>query len=242
MNKKIISKFVLILLWIIVTVSCSTAKKDVVQSIEKRPLIWELTNGDSSIYIAGSIHIAPDDIYPLDDIYYELLGQSDHFVMEADIEYATTDPGFQKFVIDRALLPEEDDLINYVDKIHAEELNTILSPFNMTFDQIRPFKPWMVTTIATEFLAQERGFFSGNGVDRHLFAVAKEIELDTLFLESAESQIVMMDTNSLEYQKSELLNLIHDPKGLDETFNSLINAWKIGDTNAIYTIMTTEGA
>ncbi|QEN03675.1 TraB/GumN family protein [Thiospirochaeta perfilievii] len=241
MNKKITKKLVLILLWIIVTASCTTTKKDVAQSVEKRALLWELTNGDTSIFIAGSIHIAPDEIYPLDDIYYESLGQSDHFVMEADVTYAGTDPDFQKFVMERALLPQKDDLANYIDKDNIEVLNEILSPFNMNFNQIRIFKPWMVTTILTEFLGQELGFYSGNGVDVHLQNVANQIELNPLYLESAESQIVMMDSNSLEYQKFELLSLLEDKNALKETFNGLMNAWISGDTEAIYKIMTSEG-
>ncbi|WP_187759686.1 TraB/GumN family protein [Thiospirochaeta perfilievii] len=218
------------------SISCSSTADKVLKGNDVRPLLWELKNGDRSIYIAGSIHIAPGDIYPLDDSFYQAIENSDHFVLEADASLTTT-PEFQKFIIETSLLPDNDDLANYVDENHRRQITEILTPYNMTFEHIRIFKPWMVSAVISDYKTKEFGYSSENGVDIHLQAVADEMGLDTMYLESAESQILLRDSYPKEYQIAELISTIDNVNTFGDYYENLISAWKLGDTKRIKNII-----
>ncbi len=226
-------KYLITVIYIVFTSSCLSAT-DVVKDQNSGDLfLWELTKGGSTIYLAGSVHVASADMYPLNQEYYKALNSSEYFVMEADV--VGIDQGvLQALTLEHALFSGGDKLSDYLDDLYIEKLNnTILNQFNMTIEHIDGFKPWFVSTMISALTLQVNGLNPDNGIDIHFQDIANEKGMNSLYLEKADDQIKMISSFPMEFQLNELKNLIDDYDNLMSLVTEITTSWSAGDLSVM---------
>ena len=55
-------------------------------SLFSKSFIWEVSDGDSKIYLLGSVHIASEEMYPLASAIEDSYKKSDALVLEVVID------------------------------------------------------------------------------------------------------------------------------------------------------------
>ncbi|MGL1890796.1 MAG: TraB/GumN family protein [Spirochaetaceae bacterium] len=221
-------KIVLVSLLLLLVFSCKTAENK--ESIDNGTMfLWELKTEASTIYIAGSVHVASPDLYPLNKEYYTAIENSDNFVMEADIGEGNQD-SILAYTMERAMFSGGDSLSNYIDDDFRDKLiHDALSKFGIPYSGVEVLKPWFLSTMLTVLTLQADGMDPENGVDQHFMSIAKSEGLKQYFLESAEGQIDMISSASIEKQVYELKKVVDEIDMILDSINELFTAWKLGD-------------
>lgn len=74
------SPFTFLFLWLIFFSSLGFSQ-------EKKHMAWEVTSDKGeTAYLVGSVHIVKPELYPLDDLYYNLLNKSDLVAFEVNLD------------------------------------------------------------------------------------------------------------------------------------------------------------
>ncbi|WP_334020906.1 TraB/GumN family protein [Alteromonas sp. S015] len=193
--------------------------------------VWKVSNGEDVVYIGGTIHILPISEFPLPDAFSTTYEKSDTIVLEAELP-APTDLAAQRKIM--AAVAYEDGL-SLKDELSEETygaLNTYLSAFGATADQVASFKPGMVVSMLVAIEAQ-RNQLAGEGVDAYFNQLAKRDGKTRDYLETLDFQIQMM-ANMGEGEEdrfiSETLTTLPE---LKELLTQTIKAWRNGDTEEI---------
>ena len=71
--------------------------------------LWEIENGKNKVYLLGSIHIMPEDTYPLDEKIETAFEEADILVVEVDITKIDQEK-VQAIIVEKACYKEGKNL------------------------------------------------------------------------------------------------------------------------------------
>ena len=193
--------------------------------------VWKVSNGEDVVYIGGTIHILPISEFPLPDAFSTTYEKSDTIVLEAELP-APTDLAAQRKIMAAVAYEDGQSLKDDLSEETYGALNTYLSAFGATADQVASFKPGMVVSMLVAMEAQ-RNQLAGEGVDAYFNQLAKRDGKTRDYLETLDFQIQMM-ANMGEGEEdrfiSETLTTLPE---LKELLTQTIKAWRNGDTEEI---------
>lgn len=193
--------------------------------------VWKVSNGEDTVYIGGTIHILPISEFPLPDAFSTTYEKSDTIVLEAELP-APTDLAAQRKIMAAVAYEDGQSLKDELSEETYGALNTYLSAFGATADQVASFKPGMVVSMLVAMEAQ-RNQLAGEGVDAYFNQLAKRDGKTRDYLETLDFQIQMM-ANMGEGEEdrfiSETLTTLPE---LKELLTQTIKAWRNGDTEEI---------
>jgi uncharacterized protein YbaP (TraB family) len=194
-----------------------------------RSFLWKVSSGPRVLYLAGSIHALPPDMYPLDAAYQRAFDAAGALVEEIDL--STAEP--------MSLLPilmakgRYSDARTWEQAVPADTATQIRARLDGTMPGIstllRPMKPWVITLMLTALTIQGAGFDATLGVDKHFFDRARAANKPVVGLETAESQLDRFDTMTEDAQAQMLRATIEDLRSADTELKEIAAAWKRGD-------------
>ncbi|MFC1887696.1 TraB/GumN family protein [Candidatus Cloacimonadota bacterium] len=193
-------------------------------------MMWEVENGSNKVYLLGSIHVMPEDVYPLDEQIEAAFEQSDILVVELDpgkIDQAE----MNNLIISTGFYPEETSL---KEEIPEELYNSIVPKFQemgMTEAQFSRFRPWFVSISLGMGALQKLDIKAGKGIDMHFLDKAHEKQLTILDLETPTAQMEALSSMQEDTQIDYLQYMIDDYDNINEGFNEMLTAWKTGDAD-----------
>lgn len=193
--------------------------------------VWKVSNGDDVVYVGGTIHILPISEFPLPDVFTATYEKSDTLVFEAELP-DPADLAAQQKMMAAVAYQNGQSLKDELSEETYGALNTYLSAFGATADQLASFKPGMVATMLVAMEAQ-RNQLAGEGVDAYFTQLAKRDGKTRDYLETLDFQIQML-ANMGEGEEdrfiSETLATLPELKAL---LTQTIKAWRTGDTEEI---------
>ena len=206
--------------------------------------LWEVERGDGTggvAHLLGSVHMAEDPL-AFDPAVESALSDAQALVLEVDpaqlepaeMAQLTVELGYftDGRTLDQVLGPELWQAL-------SERAATLGLPAAM----FRPMEPWLATMTLQTLAIQREGFDPEQGVETTLTRVATEEGKPTLGLETAESQVALLDSLPFELQErmlSEFLSVSPDDDESDEQLSLLIEAWRKGDTDLVEAAVFSE--
>ncbi|MFO7810263.1 MAG: TraB/GumN family protein [Candidatus Delongbacteria bacterium] len=169
---------------------------------KKGNFLWQINDGRDSIaaYLLGSIHIVPDDIYPLSDRIIKAYQHSDHLAVEADIN----SPDAKKIgqlAMNRGLYTDGSSLTDELDKDTQTKLTHLLEYTGILgIEQAKMMKPWLLAMTLQQLLIVKKGYDPSNGIDMYFLRSAQRSEKNIFELESAEFQLDLISGFSDQIQ------------------------------------------
>ncbi len=195
------------------------------------PLLWRVEGGAASIYLYGSIHIAPPEALPPPMIVRQAFSEADVLVTEVLI-----DDGLES-ELTAALLTEGrlgDDLVlrDLFADAEWELVSERLAALGLAPSDVERMKPWVVDLIVTDLSTLPLGFSAENGLDVYFARKALARGMRQIGLESVAEQIEVLSGGSLEEQADALMVSIAE---LDSpgAILDLYGAWRNGDVEAL---------
>lgn len=197
-------------------------------------VMWKISDGDSELYILGSIHVGDDAMYPLDEEIYAAFDESEALVVELD---------------QRKL--DQQTAMKYMLDMSGKKLSEKISPENfqkisqtlgmlMPLEQIEMLKPWAAGLTMQMMKMQQVGMNPSLGIDMHFLEKADKKKLPIEQLETAEFQFSLFD--KLGENPDALLMYLDEEmeKKMGETIKAMTTEWSEGDIDDLKAIIDAE--
>ena len=204
-------------------------------------MFWKVkdSNGNDKVYLLGSIHVVPDDLYPLKKDIEDSFKNSNYLVVEADaanIDMAKV----QQLTMQHGMYSAGNDLkSNIPEKLYNRLAEELKKTGMFTIDLAATMKPWLISLTLVQLQLMQMGLNMENGVDMHFIKMAKD-KKEILELESAEFQIELLSGFSDELQVEFLKSAVEESPNIKEKFDNMLDAWKKGDTKKLVKIIKEE--
>lgn len=199
-------------------------------------LLWQAVRGGSTIYLLGSVHIAQESIYPLNDYIEDAFARATRLVVEVDI--TNVDQAvLQKKVMERGMLPAGRSLRADLAPDAARKLEEKLQAHGLPASGFDRMQPWLAYLVLSELDLSLMGYEAGNGVDLHFLGRAGDREV--MELETADFQLDLL-SGFTDQEQRELLTEYLDETGLEEETHELFDVWYAGDEERLSALIAEE--
>jgi uncharacterized protein len=203
---------------------------------QERSFLWKVSQGESSIYLLGSIHYLRKEHFPLRPSILDALDQSKRLVLEIDLDSlspATT----QRVTLEKALYGDGTTLAQNLDPDTYRLAAERAAQLGLDIKVLSPMKPWFVALTMTAFKLRQLGLDAALGVDRQLAERAKRSGKPINGLETFEFQLDIFDRLSKREQEMMLRETVAELERLDHNIARIVQAWLDGDGAALEKLM-----
>jgi uncharacterized protein YbaP (TraB family) len=201
------------------------------------PALWKVTQGDTTIWLFGSIHALPPGI----DWFHGPVRAAFDGSQELVTEITDTDPlEMQRLVLARATLPQGESLramlTAELKTSYEKELGNLGLPAQ-TFDG---YEPWYAAIALSTLPLSRTGYDAKYGVEQVLDTRAKQLGHPHGALETAAYQIGLFDSLPLDAQKHYFAEVIDKLPTVTDDLAQIVAAWRMGDADGLAALMNSE--
>jgi uncharacterized protein YbaP (TraB family) len=200
---------------------------------QPHPLLWKVSDSNSSVYMLGSFHLLKTSDYPLSPavdaafvdsakVCFEIPAQDENAIEAAQAMQKTAVRKDGKTLL-QALAP----------KI-SSQLQSYARAKNLPVESLQGYKPWFVAVLLLMLESQAMGLDPQLGLDHHFMNRATAAGKATCALESAEAQIALFDGLSNHQQEQLLEETLGEVRDFQQQMQELHTAWRNGDEAALY--------
>jgi uncharacterized protein YbaP (TraB family) len=186
---------------------------------------WTVKSPTATVHLVGSIHLAKPDLYPLNPKIEAAFGQSQALVVEVDVG-RQADLAQQMMV--KAAYPAGDTIDKHVSAELLQRADAQLGKSGLGLVMLAQFKPWLIAQTVLLMELQRLGFSPTHGIDMYFLQKARGNK-KILELETADSQIDLLNSFSDKEQELFLLYTLNDLENIEKNLNEIIDSWKQGD-------------
>jgi uncharacterized protein YbaP (TraB family) len=224
---KLCRRLVLGLLWVAIL-----AAGPPVLARADEPTIWSMKGARGEVLLLGSVHLMRSEDYPLPtniDAAYE---QADRLVME--LSEGEIDPlEMQGLVMRIGRLQGGLTLAQVMGAGNYARATALADDLGYPLDLLDSVKPWLAAITIMNLHSINLGYRPELGLEQHLAARALRDGKPILGLETAEFQLRLFDGLSDATQSKLLLQTLAEASVMDDQLNTLISAWRRGDSAAL---------
>ncbi|GMO31672.1 MAG: hypothetical protein Ta2B_12770 [Termitinemataceae bacterium] len=219
--------YVILGLFVASTFSCAsiTAKKTV-----KESSVWEISDGENTVYLAGSVHILPKGT-EIPSAFKKAFALSNAVVFEADVSQLESDPKTRLSLRTKMILPKGQTLKTTLKNDSYQKLSDACKLLGLSVEQFERIKPSVVLNTLGTLQLQQFGF-TEKGVDFYYEDRAKKAHKKMMFLETNNFQInllmTMFDDKIDEYISYALEDLKKDKSETEDDLARMLSDWTNG--------------
>lgn len=196
--------------------------------------MWEVTNGDGTVYLLGSIHMLRPETYPLDDAIYAAFDASTVAAFELHLDSLEA---AAPLMMTRGVYQDGRTLSDVLpDSLH-DELAARLTEVGIPMAAAASMKPWLAALTVSALTMQRAGFEAAQGIDRHFFERAQAAGKRVTAFETIDLQIRVFDAMPEAEQIAFLQATLDDLDGVVAMIDESTALWKRGDAEAIGAMM-----
>lgn len=192
------------------------------------PLLWKVSDADSTIYLLGSFHLLKASDYPLPREVETAFADAERVVFEVAPEELAS-PEVAKLTLAAARYADGRTLSAVLPAGLRRKFADLLATQGTTLAQFETFEPWFVNLTLVMSLSNAMGFSAEHGLDQHLMRKAAEAGKPTAGLETVAAQMRALDGTPMSEQVGALTDFIDDPAETREMLEQLHIAWRRGD-------------
>lgn len=197
--------------------------------------LWEIESDGNRLLIMGSVHFLRSGDYPLPAEIETAYKNAARLVMEIDMDdldlmqaqAMMTDMGVSK---DRTLSQA-------IGEESYAEAQKLAGPIGIPLNLFDAFEPWFAALSISQVRMIQLGFDPAWGVETQLTQRAQRDGKSISGLETLEEQLGFMDTLDMDTQRLFLLESLREANEVDEEINTVVSAWKSGDTDTLETML-----
>lgn len=253
MKKKLFKLFlVLIMLFSFVGCGKTEEKKEESPKVEinnNDALIWEVKSDTATIYLVGSIHVANDDTYPLQQKLLDAFAISDAIAVEVDVVALQEDMELMTEISSMMIYTDGTNLTNHISDELLSIFNDYVEQYGVSgfsseyIELLYMYKPWVLYSLISNDVILDAGFEAESGIDMYFINQAKENGMEIIEVESAKFQYDMLDSFSLELQEFMLKDSLETSRDSSVmSMKLMLSLWEEGDVEAFEILLNEETA
>ena len=193
--------------------------------------VWRVRDGNSEIYLAGTVHLLRQQEYPLPEAFEQAYDMADRLIFETDIG-GMSDPGLQQRMQQALTYQDGRTLSAVLNAESYEALNAYVRSVGVPMAVIQSFKPGLLISTLSVLEFQKLGF-TPQGVDAYYFMRAMGDGKPRGELESLDEQIAILSAMGEGYESEFVLYSVRDFGRIGESIGRIVEAWRAGDMTAL---------
>lgn len=193
--------------------------------------VWKVSNGNSHLFLAGTIHVLSAEDYPLPSAYDKAYQGADTLVFETDI-HALKQPNFQRQLQSVMMLQNGDKLHQYLNKTSFTRLNDYLTQHGIPYHQVENFTPAALSIFLTLQVLSELEM-TEEGVDLYYANKAQQDGKTQGWLETLEEQIALLSRLNQIEANIMLCYTLEDVSTLPSAMDKIKQSWRSGKLEAL---------
>jgi len=203
-------------------------------------VLWTVEGQHNTVYLLGSIHVLRTSDGGLPQVADAAYADAEQLVMEIDMDEAAAEPLALVGSMQRAAtLPAGQTLRGVLGSDYAHVQAQALEA-GVDLAALDGYAPWFVALTLMTLELAKRGFDPALGIEQTLAARASTDHKPITGLETAEQQFAVLSSLPLPEQKRFLLMSLEEAGRMDEELESMLTAWRTGDTDKLETLLTAE--
>jgi len=199
--------------------------------------VWKISKNNDHVFIGGTVHILPEEEFPLPDEFMNAYKNTDEVILEAQLP-DPTDMAAQQAMILQMSYSEGQSL----QKVLKPDTYKLLAKYFevMGFDvaQFNGFKPGFIVSLMA-IIELQKADISGEGVDAFFETLATKDAKKIDYLETAEMQFTMLSELGEGYEDEFIKGSIELNSSFTDFFQHTLDAWRSGDAKSLETLINT---
>ncbi|MDF1862845.1 MAG: TraB/GumN family protein [Verrucomicrobiales bacterium] len=207
--------------------------------LPSRAPIWKLTDKDSSVYLAGSVHLLREKDLPIPAAFDLVYEKADELVFEIDMK-TMMDPATAVKLAELGTLPEGETLSEKLPEEVMNKLTTYLEQVGMPTAIFDRFSPGMAFITLGSIEAVRSGANPELGLESTYYQKCLQDNKPSRGLETAEYQISRFNEIKVE-TIAELIEVTLDDAEIGSAaLDEIVSAWKSGDPEKIAELVVSK--
>lgn len=203
--------------------------------------VWQISDDDSTVYLAGSVHLLREKDLPVPKIFDEVYEESDEMVFEIDMA-KMFDPETVMEVQKLGTLPEGETLSDKLDKETVSKVHGYLNSRGLPQGLFDRFTPGMVYLTLSSLEATRNGARPDLGLEAQYYQKSLDDGKPSRGLETTKYQMSRFEQFTTEEIETLLQKALEDIDETPELLDTMIAAWKSGDMDALGQLVVEETA
>lgn len=205
------------------------------------PVLWQLSDDDTVIYLFGSIHALPEDLDWRTDTMNAAFEGADAFCVETDADGKADE--YRAYIRQFGYFPPGEYLSDHLSDEEMQDIYDIADRLEISRDYFNQMKPWNVMFDLSQRVNEHLGLVPDFGVEFTLLPEARETGKTICEMESPFDTVTSISSLPLEIQIKVLTHESDEFKDIDDldTAFQLIRArnaemvddWMRGDLAAM---------
>jgi uncharacterized protein len=194
--------------------------------------VWKISDADSTVYLAGSIHLLREKDLPLPAVFERAYAEAEELVFEIDMATMSAPDSAQKM---RALgsLPAGEELGDKVSGATMERLGEYLKKRGMPRGVFDTFTPGMVYLTIGALEVARSGAKPDLGLEMVYFGKSVRDGKPSSGLETVAFQMSRFNEFGTEFIEELITESIAEADESPEVFDAIVAAWRSGDEEAL---------
>jgi hypothetical protein len=196
--------------------------------------LWRVDGASNSVYLLGSIHLLRAEDHPLPRAIDAAYADAEIVVMELDMD--DLDPVRTQAAFNRAgVMTDGTTLRDLMGEEYYRAAEQAAAVIDVPLDMLASSEPWLAAMTVELMMLYRMEFNPMLGVEMTITNRATADGKPIEGLETIEEQIGFLDGLPLEAQREMLLQTLLQSAEVTESVDTLIDAWRYGDTATLET-------
>lgn len=195
--------------------------------------VWQISLGDSKVFIGGTIHILAKSDYPLPAVFDRAYKDCDILVFETDIG-KMAEPEFAMKMMETMTYPGQETLESKLSSKTFADLSEFSAQRGLDANALNKYKPGMVMIMLTMAEAARTGAM-GTGVDEYFFIQGHKDNKPMQFFEAPMDQIGFLAKIGIGKEDEMIAYILKDVGKIITLLPTMKKAWRTGDNDLMFT-------
>ncbi|WP_394192847.1 TraB/GumN family protein [Pseudoalteromonas atlantica] len=193
--------------------------------------VWQVSKGNDSLFIGGTVHILPQAEMPLPAEFNHAYEQADTIILEAPLP-DPADTNAQMQMLGALSYTNNETLSQKLEPQVKVSLENKLNEFGANLAKLDGFRPAMVSIVLMSMELQKQNLM-GEGVDAYFTNKATKDNKTKNYLETMEFQLELFKTMGQGNENDFIKRNLSELHNYGDMFEELLTAWRQGDTDTL---------
>lgn len=203
--------------------------------------VWSISDEDSTVYLAGSVHILRETDLPVPKIFKQVYDKSEEVVFEIDMA-EMSDPAMAMKIREIGTLPNGEALGDKLKPETVGKFKAYLEKRGIPYAVFQNFTPGMAYLTMSSLETLRMGARPDLGMESQYFKFASEDNKPSRGLETAEYQMSRFNEFTDEEMDEALSKTLDEIEEMADALDELIETWKSGNMDELEALIVEQMA